>query len=88
MSKILLIEDVLDKSEKIKKCVNNAFPDIAISERSSYHSALKETAETRRETGRLRNEGKNDGGKESGEFEEEENDWKDCMTALVVNEFL
>jgi len=22
------------------------------------------------------------------EFEEEENDWKDCMTALVVNEFL
>lgn len=45
MSKILLIEDVLDKSEKIKKCVNDAFPDIAISERSSYHSALKEIFE-------------------------------------------
>lgn len=45
MSKILLIEDVFDKSEKIKKCVNGTFPDLIISECSSYHSALKEIFE-------------------------------------------
>ena len=49
MSKILLIEDVFDKSEKIKKCVNVAFPDVNISERSSYHSALKEIFENYQE---------------------------------------
>lgn len=45
MCKILLVEDVYDKSEKIKKCVRGAFPDIEIAECSSYHSALKEIFE-------------------------------------------
>lgn len=45
MNKILLVEDVLDKAEKIKKCVNREFPEIVIEECTSYHSALKEIFE-------------------------------------------
>lgn len=49
MNKILLIEDVFDKSEKIKKCIKGSFPNIEISECSSYHSALKEIFENHQE---------------------------------------
>ena len=49
MSKILLVEDVYDKSEKIKKCIKGAFADLEIAECSSYHSALKEIFENHQE---------------------------------------
>lgn len=45
MSKVLLVEDVLDKADKIKKCVNEEFSGVEIADCSSYHSALKEIFE-------------------------------------------
>lgn len=45
MSRLLLVEDVLDKSEKISQCVRTAFPELEISVCTSYHSALKEIYE-------------------------------------------
>ena len=43
--RVLLVEDVLDKADKIKKCVKRAFPDLDIADCTSYHSALKEIFE-------------------------------------------
>lgn len=45
MSRILLVEDVLDKADKIKKCVLGSYEGIEITECSSYHSALKDIFE-------------------------------------------
>ena len=45
MNKILLVEDVHDKSEKIKKCISTYFVDAVIFVCTSYHSALKEIYE-------------------------------------------
>lgn len=45
MRKILLVEDVLDKADKIKKCIKGVFPELEIANCTSYHSALKEIFE-------------------------------------------
>lgn len=42
MKKILLVEDLPQKADDIKKEISSNFPDIYIAERSSYHSAIEE----------------------------------------------
>lgn len=42
MKKILLVEDLPQKADDIKKEISSNFPDIYIVERSSYHSAIEE----------------------------------------------
>lgn len=45
MNKILLVEDVRDKSDKIRKCISDGLTDVEVVECTSYHSALKEIYE-------------------------------------------
>lgn len=42
MKKILIVEDIPEKAERIKNAIRQEFSDIHIVERSSYHSALEE----------------------------------------------
>lgn len=42
LKKILLVEDLPQKADEIKKIIHQNFPDIIIVEKSSYHSALEE----------------------------------------------
>ncbi len=42
MKKILLVEDLPQKADDIKKEISSNFPNIRIEERSSYHSAIEE----------------------------------------------
>lgn len=43
--KILLIEDMPRKAESIKSVLNNQFPEIELSEESSYHAAIDNISE-------------------------------------------
>ncbi len=42
MKKILLVEDLPQKADDIRKEISSNFPNIPIEERSSYHSAIEE----------------------------------------------
>lgn len=42
MKKILLVEDLPQKADDIRKEISSNFPKIPIEERSSYHSAIEE----------------------------------------------
>ncbi|NLI35244.1 MAG: hypothetical protein GX416_01825 [Bacteroidales bacterium] len=41
-NKLLIVEDLPEKAEEIKKEISTHFPDLIIVERTSYHSAIEE----------------------------------------------